>query len=358
MADYEAVKIPLDPTPAQERMFRMYAGAARFAYNAALAHMKEQLDERKAQIEAGVAKKDLVKIDNNVVKFGYWWRANRDTLAPWWPEVASQVFNCAFDNLGHASANFLKSLSSKRQGGPVGFPKFKPRAAAKACAFSTITIPDAHGVKLPCIGRVHTLRNVERLVAGRATKTTTIRCEAGRWYASILCENPSATPPVNTKPEVWVVFGLDEYIALSDGTRLTNPRPYRHALADLRKAARDLSRKTPGSARYMDQQRKVARIHKLVKALRDNALHAASKRLAEHYGVIHVQRIHLARGMRHHVLAQPLADAAFAEFTRQLAYKTARTGAVVHMHEPMTVEQHVDAMALAQRLAGGPSPDA
>ena len=91
MADYEAVKVPLDPTPAQERMFRMYAGAARFAYNAALAHMKEQLDERKAQIEAGVAKKDLVKIDNNVVKFGYWWRANRDTLAPWWPEVASQV---------------------------------------------------------------------------------------------------------------------------------------------------------------------------------------------------------------------------------------------------------------------------
>ena len=85
MADYEAVKIPLDPTPARERMFRMYAGAARFAYNAALAHMKEQLDERKAQIEAGVAKKDLVKIDNNVVKFGYWWRANRDTLAPWWP---------------------------------------------------------------------------------------------------------------------------------------------------------------------------------------------------------------------------------------------------------------------------------
>ena len=165
MADYEAVKVPLDPTPAQERMFRMYAGAARFAYNAALAHMKEQLDERKAQIEAGVAKKDLVKIDNNVVKFGYWWRANRDTLAPWWPEVSSHVYNCAFDNLGKASRNFLSGLNGKRRGGPVGFPKFKPRGATKAFAFSTITIPDAHGVKLPRIGRVHTLRNVERLVA-------------------------------------------------------------------------------------------------------------------------------------------------------------------------------------------------
>ena len=68
MTTYEAVKVPLDPTPVQERMFRMYAGAARFAYNAALQHMKEQLEERKAQVESGVGKKDLIKIDNNVIK--------------------------------------------------------------------------------------------------------------------------------------------------------------------------------------------------------------------------------------------------------------------------------------------------
>ncbi len=185
MTTYEAVKVPLDPTPVQERMFRMYAGAARFAYNAALQHMKEQLEERKAQVESGVGKKDLIKIDNNVIKLGYWWRANRDRLAPWWDEVASQVYNCAFDNLGKASSNFLKSLSGKRKGSPVGFPKFKPRSAVKSFAFSAITIPDDHGIRLPRIGRVHTLRNIHRLVAGRKVKTTTIRCEHDTWYASL-----------------------------------------------------------------------------------------------------------------------------------------------------------------------------
>lgn len=340
MTDYEAVKIPLDPTPAQERMFRMYAGAARFAYNAALAHMKEQLEQRKAQIKAVVDKKDLVKIDNNVIRLGYWWRANRDTLAPWWPEVASQIYNCAFDNLGKASKNFLSGLNGKRQGGPVGFPKFKPRGAVKAFAYSAITIPDAHGVQLPRVGRVHTLRNVRRLVAGRKVKTTTIRCEHDTWYASLLCETPEPASPVNTKPDIWCMFTL-EHVILSDGTRIDLPRPYRQALDNLRKASRDLSRKTRGSARYEDQRRKVNRIHKRVTALRDTFLHSVSKHLTEQYGTIHVQQINLAHGMKHHMLAQPLTDTAFGELVRQLEYKALKTGASVRVHEPMIVEQGI-----------------
>ena len=42
----EAVKVALDPSPAQERLLLSHAGAARFAFNAGLAHVK-------AGIEAG-----------------------------------------------------------------------------------------------------------------------------------------------------------------------------------------------------------------------------------------------------------------------------------------------------------------
>lgn len=44
MGSYEAVKVRLDPTPRQERLMASHAGAARFAYNAGLAHVKEALD--------------------------------------------------------------------------------------------------------------------------------------------------------------------------------------------------------------------------------------------------------------------------------------------------------------------------
>lgn len=41
---FEAVKIALDPTPRQERLLHSHAGAARFAYNAGLAHVKEMIE--------------------------------------------------------------------------------------------------------------------------------------------------------------------------------------------------------------------------------------------------------------------------------------------------------------------------
>lgn len=42
----EAVKVALDPTPAQERLLLSHAGAARFAYNAGLAHVKDMLEAK------------------------------------------------------------------------------------------------------------------------------------------------------------------------------------------------------------------------------------------------------------------------------------------------------------------------
>ena len=40
----EAVRVALDPSPAQERLLLSHAGGARFAFNAGLAHVKEALD--------------------------------------------------------------------------------------------------------------------------------------------------------------------------------------------------------------------------------------------------------------------------------------------------------------------------
>ncbi len=41
---FEAVKVALDPTPRQARLLCSHAGAARFAYNAGLAHVKDMLE--------------------------------------------------------------------------------------------------------------------------------------------------------------------------------------------------------------------------------------------------------------------------------------------------------------------------
>lgn len=76
---FEAVKVALDPSPAQERLLLSHAGAARFAFNAGLAHVKEAL-------EAGE------KPEWSFYSLVRWWNANKDMLAvnadgaPWWRE--------------------------------------------------------------------------------------------------------------------------------------------------------------------------------------------------------------------------------------------------------------------------------
>jgi hypothetical protein len=54
-----AVRVALDPTPAQERALRSHAGAARVAFNWGLARVKANLSQREAEASYGLAGDDL-----------------------------------------------------------------------------------------------------------------------------------------------------------------------------------------------------------------------------------------------------------------------------------------------------------
>ena len=116
MSTYEAVKIRLDPTPRQERMLASHAGAARFAYNAGLAHVKDALENGEAPEWSHYA---LLR----------WWNANKDTLAVnpatgvvWWSQNSKEAYSMALRNLAQALSNWVKSRKGQRKGKHVGFP--------------------------------------------------------------------------------------------------------------------------------------------------------------------------------------------------------------------------------------------
>lgn len=329
---YYAARIPLDPSPSQERQFNRYAGAARFAYNTGLAHIKEQLEERKQQQEAGVAKNDLIKIDANRESLGKWWRANRDTLAPWHKEVSSWVYTSAWSNLAKAYSNFRKSITGKRKGKPVAFPKFKNRRSVKSFAFpKDAYVDDDHHVRLPCIGRVHTLRNARKLVDGRTVKTVTIRKENNRWYASLLCETEMSEPAERSIRAVGIDLGVKILVTCSDGTVYDNPKPLKSMMKELSHAQRALSRKQKGTARYEQQREKVNKIYAQVKHLRNTYIHSMTSQLVNTYTDICIEDLNVSGMTKNHSLARAIADASFAEIRRQLEYKAHKTGTRIHV---------------------------
>lgn len=330
---FEAVKVALDPTPAQERLMLSHAGAARFAYNAALAHVKAALD-------AGE------KPEWSFYSLRRWWNANKDTLAvdadgvPWWRENSRDAANTGLEALADGLLSWAKSRKGKRKGRRVGFPKFKakdretPRFAYAISGAHTGALikGDAKALWLPRIGRVHCLENVTARVDGVRVVRMTISRRGGRWYAALTVERDE--PTVKQSPKggaVGIDLGVKALATLSDGTVIPNSH---HLQADeqrLKRAQQALSRKMKGSKRRAKAKDRVARIHARVANRRTDTLHKVTARLAQTYSDICIEDLNVAGMVKNHHLAKAVSDASFFELRRLLEYKTAKTGAALHV---------------------------
>ena len=327
----EAVRVALDPTPRQERLLESHAGAARFAYNAGLAHVK-------AALEAGG------RPEWSHYALRKWWNASKDSLTlnpetgvAWWPENSKEAYSNGLEALANALGNFTKSRNGARKGRKVGFPRFKakdkatPRFAYTTGAFGIID-GDPKALKLPRVGRVHCMENVAKRVGAASVKRMTVSKRAGRWFASLTVEREdtaSATPPKGGS--VGIDLGVKELATLSDGTVIHNPHILKSNMRRLKRAQRSLSRKAKGSNRRRRARRDVARLHARVTDLRSDAINKTTTMLARIYADVSIEDLNVAGMVRNHRLAQSVEDASFAEFRRQLVYKTARTGARLHV---------------------------
>ena len=337
----QAFSFALDPTEEQSGALRRHFGSRRYAYNWTIGQIRQEMSLFR---ECGVSygPPSLMRLRKR------WNRVKHEVAVdtegnPWWTEVSKEVFANGVADAVTAYWNWQKSLSGKRDGRSVGFPRFRKRSRDRdrfRVTTGSFGLVDRRHVRLPRIGVVRTHENMRRLhrlvELGRARLlNVTVRRRGERVLAIYQVE--LRRPQSNHRPacpvsRVGVDAGVRRLatVANDDGEvikRVENPRPLERSLHRLRKLHRARSRCTRGSVRYRRRSDAISRLNNKIANQRGHAMHVLTTRLTKTHGSVVVEDLNVAGMLRQKGLAgarsrrRGLSDAGMGELRRQLEYK-------------------------------------
>ncbi len=296
------------PDARQRELIARTFGCCRYAYNRALA-------ARKASYEAGEKMPSI----NDCIKMLPAWKADPETS--WLKDADSMALQQALRDLDKAYRNFFRAP------GKVGFPRFKSKRARQSYRTNSVSILDPGHVKLPKLGEVKA--RVSRMPEGRILSATVKQVPSGKYFLSLCCADvpAAASAPVGTA--IGVDVGIESLMSLSDGAKVENPKAAKRLERKLAREQRRLSRKRKGSSNRRRQRVRVARVQERIANVRKDAIHKATSKLASKNQVVSLEDLNVRGMLRNRRLAKAVADASFAEISRQLEYKCAMRGGIV-----------------------------
>src|SRR5271166_6407779 len=317
----------LQPTGAQERLLRQYAGCKRFVWNRALSIEQARYSRGEKMVGCTQMMRELTM-----------WRNNPDPHSNFLREAPVHALQCVLWELYESYDKFF----NKEQVHP---PQFKKKAKARLSftesdrASFELDQPNKR-VRSPKLGWVK-CRGTQKIEG--QPNSVTVGWNGGRWILSVQCQVEIADPIHPAKTIVAGDFGVVRRVTFSDGVVVP---PVDVSWEEQRKAfyQRRLRNKREFSQNWKKVVRKIRKLDSRMTNLRKDETHKFTSQYVKNHAVIVLGDLHIkkmsasAAGTRKKPgkkvkqksgLNRAILRQGWGELGRQLEYKQSWAGGLV-----------------------------
>ena len=305
---HKAYKLRLYPNKTQEVLLNKTFGSVRLVWNTLLAKNLKGYEEQ--------GKSWKQDFNTTVLKTDF------DFLK----EVSAASLQQKSRDLSETYKQWFNSVSGKRKGKPLGYPRFKKKGLK-----DSYRLPNQkfklfqadNKIQLEKIGKV-TCRypsdmsafNKDDLVSVTITKS-----KSNKYYASVIVD-ASVTPMPKTNKMIGIDLGIKDLMTLSNNIVIKRSNYLKENQFKIKKMQQHLSRKKKDSKRYQKQRIKLAKLQDKIVNKRQWFIHNITKALVKDFDVICVESLDV-KSMQGSVknINRTLAEVSLFEVVRQLEYK-------------------------------------
>ena len=301
----------LYPTDKQKELINKTIGCTRFIYNHFL---DEKINDYKKTGKSKSCYDQIKELPTLCREY------------PWLSEVDSCSLRASLFNLDDAYTRFFSKQNE--------FPKFKNKDIGNS--YKTNNIKNTYknrnyeSIKIDFQNKIITLpklkgvrfrgyRNKTNFIGN--IKSAVIRRVAGRYYVSVLVEEPLILPEFAPRSIVGLDLGIKDIIITSFNEKIENSLSSLEVKKRIKGLQKALSRCKSGSKNRYKIKLKIQRAYMKLKNIRKHLIHDVTNKIIKENDIIVMEDLNIKGMYQLHSIAKSLTNIPLAEIKRVLEYK-------------------------------------